>query len=214
MRIEWLGHACFLITASDGTKILTDPYDPSVGYRDIGVDADVVTVSHAHYDHNYVSGVGGSPEVVDGPGKRTVKGIEFLGVEAFHDTSGGAQRGRNTIFAFEVDGLRVCHLGDLGHPLTEDQRREIGEVDVLLVPVGGYFTIGPKEAWEVIEQLKPKVVIPMHFKTPSVSLPISPVDEFLSGKPNVRRLGKSEVELTKESLPAETEVWVLEPSRG
>lgn len=214
MRIEWLGHACFLITSSDGTRILTDPYDPSVGYRDMNVEADVVTVSHDHFDHNYVKGVGGSPEVVEGPGRRTAKGIEFLGVGTFHDTSGGAQRGRNTVFVFEVDGLKVCHLGDLGHVLTEEQVREIGEVDVLLIPVGGTFTIGPQEAWRVVEQLKPKVVIPMHFKTPAVGLPIAPVDDFISGRPNVKRVGASEVEITKEALPAETEVWVLEPSRG
>jgi len=214
MRVEWLGHACFLITASDGTRIITDPYDRTVGYRDIGVEADIVTVSHEHFDHNFVEGVGGSPEVVRGPGRRTVKGIEFVGVETFHDTSGGAQRGRNTAFLFEVDGVRICHLGDLGHVLSKEQAEKLGEVDLLLVPVGGTFTIGPKEAWEVVGQLKPKVVIPMHFKTPAVNLPISPVEEFVSGRPNVKRVGRAEVELTKESLPHETEVWVLEPSRG
>lgn len=214
MKLEWLGHACFLITASDGTRILTDPYDPSVGYEDIAVEAEIVTVSHNHFDHNCVKEVRGSPEAVEGPGRKTVKGIEFLGVGTFHDTSGGAQRGPNTVFAFEVDGIRVCHPGDLGHVLTEEQVGEIGQVDLLLLPVGGTFTIGPEEAWKVVGQLKPKIVVPMHFKTPVVSLPIAPVEEFLRGKPSVKRLGKSEAELTKETLPSEAEIWVLEPSRG
>ncbi len=217
MRIEWLGHACFLITASDGTRILTDPYDASVGYKLPEVEADIVTVSHDHFDHNHVQAVKGSPEVVKGPGKHSVKGIEFNGVATFHDEAGGAKRGPNTVFVFEVDGIKVCHLGDLGHVLTPDMVSQIGEVDVLLIPVGGFYTIGPEEAWKVVEQLNPKVVIPMHFYVDVMdrsTFPIERVDAFTSGKPNVREVGESFVELTKEALPAEREIVVLKPSRA
>ena len=181
MKIKWLGHASFLITADSGAKIITDPYIPDdrLHYGDINESADVVTVSHDHSDHGSVAAVKGGPQVVKGDAE--IKGIIFKGIPAFHDAAGGRDRGKNTIFCFEVDGVKVCHLGDLGHELTAEQVAAIGAVDVLLMPVGGFYTIDANVASRVAEQLKPRVVIPMHFKNERCDFPISSVAEFLRG---------------------------------
>ena len=209
MKIKWLGHACFMITSDAGTKLITDPYQPNeaLTYGEIKESADIVTVSHDHLDHNNVAAVGGSPEVVRGVTE--VKGIEFKGIPSYHDDAGGQKRGGNTIFCFEVDGIRVCHLGDLGHQLSDKQVAEVGTVDILLIPVGGYFTINAKVASEVCNRLAPKVVIPMHYKTDKCDFPIAGVDEFLRGKGDVSRLSASEVEFKPGELPATTQIIVL-----
>ena len=152
MKVKWLGHSSFLITADDGTKIITDPYTPGmmgVNYESVKDVADIVTVSHEHGDHNAVDKLPGNPQAVRGTGVKAVKGIEFKGTAAFHDPSRGGQRGANTIFCFTVDGVRVCHLGDLGHQLTDAEVAEVGPVDVLLAPVGGSFTIDAAGATQV-----------------------------------------------------------------
>ncbi len=212
MKIKWLGHAAFLITSESGTKVVCDPYNVGGGidYSPIDLPADVVTVSHQHGDHNNVAGVKGSPAVVDTPGGKTVKGVDFYGVSTFHDRSGGKERGNNIIFCFAIDGVRVCHLGDLGHVLESGQVTEIGSVDVALVPVGGFYTIDAKEAAKVCDQLKPKMVIPMHFKVNKCGYPIGGVEEFLRNRRKVKRSGGTEVEIKKESLPTESETVVLE----
>ena len=214
MKIKWLGHAAFLLTARDGTRVITDPYATGAGlsYGEIRESADVVLVSHEHMDHNSVQGVGGSPEVIRGAGIHRAKGIEFKGVASFHDPSGGKQRGPNTIFCFALDEIKFCHLGDLGHVLSKEQVAQIGQVDVLFIPVGGFFTIDANEATQVAKQLKPKVIVPMHFKTPKCDYPITPVEDFLRGKERVRKVGSSEVEIEANSLPEATSIWVLEPA--
>jgi L-ascorbate metabolism protein UlaG (beta-lactamase superfamily) len=131
-------------------------------------------------------------------------------ISTYHDPSKGSERGKNTIFSFSVDGVRICHLGDLGHVLSQKELAEVGSVDILLIPVGGLFTIDANEATQVAEQIKPKVLIPMHFKTEKCAFPIAPVDDFLKGKPNTRRAGKSEVSFSKATLPQQTEIVVLE----
>ena len=209
MKIKWLGHACFMITSDAGTKLITDPYQPNeaLTYGEIKESADIVTVSHDHLDHNNVAAVGGSPEVVRGVTE--IKGIEFKGIPSYHDDAGGQKRGGNTIFCFEVDGIRVCHLGDLGHQLSDKQVAEVGTVDILLIPVGGYFTIDAKVASEVCNRLTPKVIIPMHYKTDKCDFPIAGVDEFLRGKGDVSQLSASEVEFKPGELPATTQIIVL-----
>ena len=164
MKIKWLGHASFLITSETGTKIITDPYvaAENLNYGEIKESADIVTVSHEHGDHNYVDGIRGNPEAIRGTAK--VKGIELKGISTYHDDAKGQQRGKNTVFCFEVDGVRVCHLGDLGHQLNDKQMAELGSVDILLIPVGGNYTIDAKVATQVCDRLKPKVIIPMHFR--------------------------------------------------
>ena len=214
MKIKWYGHASFLITSASGTKIVTDPYEPggydgAISYGSPPDQIDIAVVSHDHPDHNYIQGLKGTPQVVKGPGSHTVAGIVFKGISTFHDTSQGKDRGESTIFCFTVDGIKLCHLGDLGHPLSEKDSAEIGDVDVLMLPVGGFFTIDAGIATEIVNNLKPRLVIPMHFKTEKCDFPITTVDDFIGGKENVTRLTTSEIEITKDTLPVSTEIQVL-----
>lgn len=212
MKIKWLGHASFLVTSEESKKIITDPYSVAGGisYAPIDESADAVTVSHDHGDHNNYRAIKGSPSIIKGAGISKVKGIEFKGIASYHDTVKGSQRGSNIIFCFTVDGINICHLGDLGHLLSPKQITDIGPVDIVLIPVGGYYTINAEQATAVSQSLKAKVVIPMHYKTTKCDYPISQVEEFLTGKKNVRRLNASEVEFRKEKLPEETEIVVLQ----
>ncbi len=212
MKIKWLAHAAFLITAGDGTRIITDPYETSEGlrYGEITEAADIVTVSHEHGDHNNVAAVKGNPQVVKGDAE--AKGIKIRAVATAHDDKSGGERGPNTIFCFEIDGIRVCHAGDLGHLLSAKQVAAIGPVDVLMVPVGGFFTIDASAATKVCQQLNPKVIVPMHFKTEKHSFPIQDAEGFLKGKDNVTRAAGSEIELTKDTLPASPQIILLKPS--
>lgn len=212
MKIKWLGHASFLITSDAGVKIITDPYTttPNLTYGEIRESANIVTVSHEHSDHNNVAAVRGNPEVVRGTAK--VKGIDFKGVSTFHDAAEGRQRGKNTIFCFEIEGIRICHAGDLGHPLSDKQVAELGKVDILLIPVGGGPTISPGIATEVCNKLTPKVIIPMHFRNEKSSFPSSGVDEFLKGKAGVSKLNTSEAEFKQGKLPTTTQIMVLKPA--
>jgi L-ascorbate metabolism protein UlaG (beta-lactamase superfamily) len=214
MKIKWLGHACFLVTSADGVRIVADPYavGGGINYSPIKETADVVVVSHDHSDHNNVAAVQGKPEIIRGPGTKTAKGIQFKGIATSHDSSQGTQRGSNTVFCFTIDDLQLCHLGDLGHALTQAQVTEIGAVDILFVPVGGFFTIDATSANQVCDQLKPKVVIPMHFKTPKCGYAIAGVEDFLRGKKNVRKTMASEVEFQRERLPIATEIVLLQPA--
>jgi L-ascorbate metabolism protein UlaG (beta-lactamase superfamily) len=214
MKLKWLGHACFLITSRDGLRVITDPYavGGGINYSPIGDVADVVLVSHEHADHGNVSVVRGKPEVVRGSGKRTVKGIQFKGVATAHDASGGQERGLNTVFCFTLDNVKLCHLGDLGHVLSPAQVTEIGPVDILFAPVGGFFTIDASAASQVCDQLKPRITIPMHFKTPKCAYPIAAVEEFLRGKEKVRRIADNQAEFDCQNLPPANEILLLQPA--
>ncbi len=217
MKVRWLGHAAFVFTAEDGTKVLTDPYVPgaydgAVGYGKIEEVADIVTVSHEHADHNGARDLPGKPQVLKGSGEWAIKGVKIKGVATFHDPTKGKERGTNTIFIYEVDNLRLVHLGDLGHILDEGVLPVLGRVDVLLVPVGGVFTIDARQAAELVKMVKPRLVIPMHYKTPKLGFGIAGVEDFLKLAPGVKQVGKSEVEVKPELLPAGTETWVLLPA--
>jgi L-ascorbate metabolism protein UlaG (beta-lactamase superfamily) len=217
MKIKWLAHAAFLITSDSGTRIVTDPYatERELRHGDIKETAEIVTVSHSHGDHNNVAAVRGNPLVLDKVD--AVKGIKdktikIKAVAAAHDDSGGSQRGPDVIFCFEVDGVRICHCGDLGHVLTEAQVKAISPVDVLLVPVGDFFTVGAAGATRICAQLKPKIIVPMHFKTDKIGFPIRPVDDFLKGKSNVTRSAGSEIEVKAGKFPVDTQIVVLKPA--
>jgi L-ascorbate metabolism protein UlaG (beta-lactamase superfamily) len=214
MKIKWLGHACFLITSKDGTRVITDPYavGGGINYSPIKETADVVVVSHGHGDHSNVSAVQGKPEVIKGEGIKTAKNVQFRGIASYHDAYQGEQRGTNTVFCFTIDNIRLCHSGDLGHVLSSEQVSKIGAVDILFVPVGGFYTIDASVASQVCEQLKPNIVIPMHFKTPKCAYPIAGVEDFLKGKKNVRTVGDSEVDIERERLPSATEILLLQPT--
>ncbi|MFC1908102.1 MBL fold metallo-hydrolase [Chloroflexota bacterium] len=211
MKIKWLGHSSFLITSDTGIKIITDPYftRDGINYDEIKESADIVTVSHSHSDHTNVAGVRGNPYKVTGMPVVEVKGIKFKGVPTYHDEAMGTLRGNNNIICFEVNGIRVCHLGDLGHPLDDKQVAELNSIDILLVPVGGYFTIDAKVASQLCDRLKPKVVIPMHFKNNKCAYPIAGVEEFLKGKKDTRKRNISEEEFKQGELPASTQIIVL-----
>jgi L-ascorbate metabolism protein UlaG (beta-lactamase superfamily) len=212
MKITWVGHACFLIEGQGG-RVLTDPYDKKVPYRPPDFEVDVVLVSHEHSDHNAVERVRGDPVVLRGAGGHSAHGMDFRGISSFHDEAGGKKRGTNTIFLFQMEGVRLAHLGDLGHPLTYDQAAALADVDVVFVPVGGFFTIGADEAAALVESLpRAKVAIPMHYKTDLLPIvfPIASVDKFAKRMENVRRVGSSEVTLTRANLPQSQEVWILE----
>jgi L-ascorbate metabolism protein UlaG (beta-lactamase superfamily) len=214
MKLKWLGHSCFLITSETGLGIITDPYSTSGGinYSPVNEAADIVTVSHNHRDHNNIAAVQGKPEVITGSGTKTAKGIQFKGIASHHDESKGKERGANTIFCFTVDGIRLCHLGDLGHELSREEIAQISNVDILLIPIGGFFTIDARVATKVSDDLKPKVILPMHYKTPKCDFPISGVEDFLAGKKNVKKLNSSETEFKAGKLPEATEIVVLQPA--
>jgi len=219
VRVKWLGHSCFLLTSDSGTRILTDPYTPGQGglnYGPINEPADIVLASHEHYDHNNVAAVKGKPQVIKGPGSREAKGIKFTGIPAYHDEDKGTKRGNDTIFVFELDGMRICHLGDLGHDLSDAEVKAIGKVDILFIPVGGFYTFEPQVATRVSDKLKPRVVVPMHFKTPKVDTAtfggITGPEEFLKGKSGVSRPNTSEVQFSAGKLGPSTQYVVLTPA--
>lgn len=217
MKVKYLGHAAFLITTSDGRKIVTDPYEPggfggAIGHGPLRESVDFVTVSHQHADHNYVGMVGGNPTVISRAAEEVHDGILFRALATHHDSSRGAERGANIVRVIEADGISICHLGDLGHTLSPEDATALGGLDVLLVPVGGTFTVDAKGATAVVNRLRPRLAIPMHYRTPKVTLDIAPVDAFLANKTRVRRVEGSEITLDKETLPEPTEIVVLEPA--
>ena len=184
-----------------------------MNYGEINESADIVTVSHEHGDHSNAASVGGNPGVVTEVDPVEIKRIKICGIPTYHDNADGSQRGKNIIFCFEVDGIRVCHIGDLGHQLTNKQVADLGKVDILLIPVGGNFTIDATAATEVGSQLAPRVIIPMHYNNERCSaFPVAGVDEFLKGKTGITRLDVSEVECNQRELPATTQIIVLQPA--
>jgi L-ascorbate metabolism protein UlaG (beta-lactamase superfamily) len=211
LRIKWLGHASFLITASNNLKIVTDPYNTGNGinYRPISETADIVTISHGHRDHSNYAVVKGSPVILREQGQHIVKGIEIKAVQVYHDQTLGSQRGNVLIFCFKVDGLVVCHTGDLGHTLSPREIEEVGPVDVLMLPIGGYYTIDAQQADVVAQSLKPRIVLPMHYKTDKTEYPIAGAQPFLKDRHNVQQLDDSEFEITRASLPSVIETMVL-----
>lgn len=211
MKIKYLAHASFLITSEKGIKIITDPYTPGGGlkYGAIKESADIVTVSHEHGDHNNTAAIKGNPVVVKNNAE--IKGIMIKAIPTEHDEKGGSQRGKNTIFCFSIDGINVCHMGDLGHMLTDVHVKAIGKADVIMLPVGGFFTINAATATKVAERLKPAIIIPMHYKTDKAEFPIAGVEDFIGGKTNISRINGSEIELTPGKLPQAPQIVVLRP---
>jgi L-ascorbate metabolism protein UlaG (beta-lactamase superfamily) len=210
MLIKYLAHSAFLIISQAGKKIITDPYNVGKGlnYQPVNESADIVTSSHGHGDHNNTRSIKGNPVILNEAGSQTIQGIAIKGVAASHDEAGGSKRGNIVIFCYKVDGLDLCHLGDLGHLLNQQQLAGIGPVDILFLPVGGFYTINAAEAAAVAQSLKPKIIFPMHYKTLKSDYPIAGVDDFLKGKKNVRRLDSSEIEIDRANLPRETEIIV------
>ncbi|MBI2038507.1 MAG: MBL fold metallo-hydrolase [Candidatus Nealsonbacteria bacterium] len=179
MQMFWKGQSCFQILAGQ-IKIVIDPFSEEAGLRLPKLEADVLLITHTHEDHNNIKAVGGSPFLIQGPGEYEVKGVYVKGIPSFHDDKEGKERGNNTIYMIEVEDLKICHLGDLGQKeLTKEQMEEIGEIDVLMLPVGGIYTISAKEALNIMSQVEPKVTIPMHYALPKLKYKLEGVDKFL-----------------------------------
>jgi len=209
LQIRWHGHACWEVT--DDKTLVTDPHDgKSIGIPAPSVRGDIILVSHDHYDHNSVKSVEKeSSKIITDSRKRTIDEVEIQGFESFHDEENGAKRGSNIIYKFNMDSINFCHLGDLGHELDDKSLFMIGSVDILFIPIGGTFTLDDKKAWRVIKGIKPKIVIPMHYKIGGLSLPIAGIDSFLEQNPYRVLYVGNEIDIEKEDLPDEPEVWAF-----
>jgi L-ascorbate metabolism protein UlaG (beta-lactamase superfamily) len=209
LQIRWHGHSCFEIT--NDTTIVTDPHDGrSIGIPAPNVAGDIILISHDHYDHNSAKSVEkeGSKIITD-ERKRTIGNVQIMGIPAFHDNVQGEHRGKMILFKFICDGVTFCHLGDLGHELDDKTIQQIGKVDIVFIPVGGNYTIDAEQAWHVIDALKPRIVIPMHYRIEGLSLSIAGIDQFLEHNHyKVLKVG-NEIDIEKDELPKEPEVWVF-----
>jgi len=212
MEISWLGHSCFIIKGKKKI-VITDPYHPSLGYSLGQPKADIVTLSHLHPGHSYIEGILNNPRQIKGPGEYEIVGTFITGIATFHDDKKGEIKGKNTIYLIEIDDMALCHLGDLGHRLTPQLAEELGVIDILFLPVGETSTIPLDIAVEIVGQLNPHVVIPMHYKTEILAMNLQPVDKFLK-KMGIRDLEvKPKLSVTQSSLPANTQVVVLDYPR-
>lgn len=202
MQITWYGHSCFLLTSESGYSILTDPCDPETGYELDNLVCDAVTVSHEHHDHNCLAIVAGEPTIIRTAGEHLAGDIHVTGFANYHDDAKGAKRGDNILFLYQIDGLKVLHLGDLGHMLSEEAIRSIGDVDVLLAPIGGVYTINAKSATELADKLHAKVLIPMHYKTPALHFDIEGLEPLLAANVNrrVHHLNANTAQLSHDTL--------------
>jgi len=219
MNIIWYGQSCFKITASTGKGsegqaiIITDPFDKSIGLKPPRTKADIVTVSHQHRDHNNVGIIKDNPFIIDGPGEYEIKKVSIKGISSFHDKKQGALRGKNTIYVIEAEDIHLCHLGDLGHILEAGQLEQIGKIDILMIPVGGHYTISWNEADEVINQIEPKIVIPMHYKIPGLTINLDSVDKFCKEMGASSKKTIPKLSIKKKNLPQEEmEIVVMEKS--
>jgi L-ascorbate metabolism protein UlaG (beta-lactamase superfamily) len=213
VEIIWFGHSCFRLKSREAV-VLTDPYGVGAG-ASLGLPtADILTVSHHHPNHDNVAAVGGTYRLIDGPGEYEVKGVIVTGIRTNHDAENGRLRGKNTAYLFQLDDLVVCHLGDLGHVLTSEQVEAMSDVDILIVPVGGGTTINAAQAAEVISQVEPKIVIPMHFRPVGSTLELEPVDRFLRQMSALTLQPQPKLTVSTGTLPDETQVVLLEPRKG
>lgn len=212
MQITWLGQSCFKIQGKDVT-IVTDPYDSETGLKLPRLNADILTVSHDHHDHNNIGAVGGNPFIIDKPGEYEVKNVFIQGIPSFHDEQSGAERGANVIYLFQMEEMKIAHLGDLGAKLTDEQLGKLEGVDIIFIPVGGVYTIDGKQASDVINQLEPRIAIPIHYKIPGLKEKLQSVDKFCD-EMGVKQNGAEEkLKITKKELPIEeTRVIILKPS--
>jgi L-ascorbate metabolism protein UlaG (beta-lactamase superfamily) len=210
MEITWYGRACFRLRGRDAT-VIADPCPPNTGFVAGKHDVDLLTISHAHPDHTYTRSISAKLTLTR-PGEYEFKDLLVTAVRSYHDGEGGTARGENIIFAVEMDGVHVCHLGDLGHLLGDEQLSELGPIDVLLVPVGGATTLTPSEAAEVVAQIGPKIVIPMHYAVDGGSTDLLGPEKFLH-EMAVEPIRQPKAQVTPHSLPDETQVVLLE-ARG
>lgn len=213
MKITWLGHACFKIQGKD-VIIVTDPYNPKIGLRKPSTKADILLISHDHDDHNFKSAITENPFIIDGPGEYELKHVMIQGIEAYHDKLKGKKRGTTTLYSFQMEGVNFVHLGDIGHVTTDYQVEHLGDVDILFIPIGGKYTIGTKSATKIINAIEPRIVIPMHFKVPGLTLDIADNKEFCEEMGVDTSATQDVYKVSKRELPQEeTQVVVLQPQK-
>lgn len=212
MDILWHGHSCFRMRGKEAA-VVTDPYDRCLGYPPLRLTAEIVTISHQDPHHSYMGAVVGTPRIIDGPGEYEVASTFITGVATYRDKEKGRARGHNTAYLIELDELTVCHLGDLGHLLSADQIEALKDPDVLLIPVGGNCTISGVEAAELVSQLEPKIVVPMHYQIEQVQLSLDPVDKFCKEMGVDSITPQQKLSITRSGLPEQTTVVILSPPR-
>lgn len=209
VRVSWLGHSMFLVE-DEGHRLVTDPFAEGVGYEPPDVEADIILVSHDHFDHSHVELVKGTPAIVRDATPREIEGIRISGFSTHHDASGGKERGPNIVFRWEMQGMTFVHLGDLGHALPETVASELAGADVLFVPVGGTFTVDDAGAYGVVKALSPRIAVPMHFRNSACNFPIQTEEPFVSRFPDVVDVGKSSLYLSAGDLPEPTLIVVMD----
>ena len=216
MQIIWKGQSCFQILSSQAknhqVRIVIDPFDESTGLRLPKMEADLVLVTHEHKDHNNVKAIEGNPFLISGPGEYEIKDVFVQGIPSFHDTASGKERGTNTIYTIEAEDMRICHLGDLGQKeLTSDQIEKIGEIDILMIPVGGVYTISTKEAVKIMSQIEPSITLPMHYQLPKLKIKLDGIDKFLKtmGIKNIQPQPKLTIK-KKDIQPEEAKIIILD----
>jgi L-ascorbate metabolism protein UlaG (beta-lactamase superfamily) len=208
LDINWLGHSCFRIKGKEAV-LITDPCSPQTGYSIGKVKADIVTVSHNHPGHSYMDGLEADYRIIKGPGEYELKGVFVTGIATYHDKSDGQERGNNNVYVIEMDGITICHMGDIGHLLSSKVIEDIGSVGILLLPVGGLSTIDSAVAAEIVRTMAPRVVIPMHFKTPVVSRDLEPVDKFLKKLGINEFVPQAKLSINRSTFTENTQVIVL-----
>ena len=211
MELTWLGHSCFRLRGKDAT-LITDPPSPTTGYTLGRITADIVTISHEHVGHNFAKGIGGDPKIIDGPGEYEVKQILISGVQTYHDIERGQRLGKNTAYLITMDEIHICHLGDLGGPLDDRAQEALNGADVLLIPVGGGNALNADRAAEVIAQLEPALIVPMHYATPVYKMAdsvLDPIDKFCKSMGVEMTEPLPKLTITRSSLPSESQVVLL-----
>ncbi len=214
MEITHLGHSSFKIKGKSAV-VVTDPYNSQmVGIKFPKTEADVITISHNHQDHNSTEAVDGIPVVISGPGEYEVKGVKILGISVFHDNSNGSERGKNTVYRINIDGVSIVHCGDLGHKFNDSQLEMLNGANILLIPTGGFYTIDAQIACEVVSQIDPNIIIPMHYNSPNLNQEnfgkLAGVDAFLKQMGKEGLVPQPKLVITKDKLPEEPMVVVLE----
>ena len=212
MDITWLGHSCFRIKGKDVT-VITDPYHPSLGYTLSKLQADIVTLSHFHPGHCYTEAIISEFKEVKGPGEYELSGTFITGIATWHDDVQGQKLGKNTVYLVEMDGMALCHLGDIGHLPSSELVEDVGDIDVLFLPVGGVSTIGGSRAAEIVRRLTPKVVIPMHYKTATLAKELEPVDKFLKEAGVKETASQPKLSVSRSNIPTSTQVIILDSPR-
>ena len=209
MDITWLGHSCFRIKGKEVT-VITDPCHPSLGYSLSRLQANIVTLSHFHPGHSYTEAITSEFRAIKGPGEYELGGIFITGIATWHDAVKGEKLGKNTVYLLEMDGMALCHLGDLGHLPSPELIEDMDDIDVLFLPVGGVSTIGSSTAAEIVRRLTPKVVIPMHYKTAALKTELEPVDKFLKEMGVKEKVSQPKLSVNRSNLPTSTQIVVLD----